>query len=163
MLGIAPIDRLGELTWLGPASVVVFGLVLGLVANAFNIRDFDRWMLLLILGIFTGAYPLMYFAQEFISLRAAILASSALVLVIIALRAITLMGVWLGALGTVLPAATILSATLLAATQTSCRVFSSQLSVWRCLSARCCCCPASSRFRIPAHSNRTPRSPRPER
>ncbi|MCX6923678.1 MAG: hypothetical protein NT154_10795 [Verrucomicrobia bacterium] len=64
MLGVAPIDRLGELTWLGPASVVVFGLVLGLVAHAFNIRNFDRWMLLLILGTFTSAYPLMYFAQE---------------------------------------------------------------------------------------------------
>ena len=118
VLGIAPIDRLGELTWLGPASVVIFGLVLGLVANAFNIRNFDRWMLLLILGTFTGAYPLMYFAQEFISLRAAILASSAFVLVVITFRAISLMGVWLGILGTVLPAAAILSVTLLAATQT---------------------------------------------
>src|SRR6266705_2442998 len=34
VLGIAPIDRLGELAWLGPASVVIFGLVLGLVAHA---------------------------------------------------------------------------------------------------------------------------------
>ncbi len=118
VLGIAPIDRLGELTWLGPASVVVFGLVLGLVANAFSIRNFDRWMLLLILGTFTGAYPLMYFAQEFISLRAAIFASSALVLIVIAFRAVTLMGARLGILGTVLPAAAILSFTLMAAIQT---------------------------------------------
>jgi len=118
VLGIAPIDRLGELSWLGPASVVIFGLVLGLVANAFNIRNFDRWMLLLILGTFTGAYPLMYFAQEFISLRAAILISSALVLIVIAFRAVTLMGSRLGLLGTVVPAAVILCATLLAATQT---------------------------------------------
>ena len=29
VLGIAPIDRLGELTWLGPLSVVVFGLLVG--------------------------------------------------------------------------------------------------------------------------------------
>jgi len=36
VLGIAPIDRLGELTWLGPASVVIFGLILGLMARAFN-------------------------------------------------------------------------------------------------------------------------------
>src|SRR5437867_857158 len=43
VLGIAPIDRLGELTWLGPASVVVFGLVLGLIARAFNIQKIDRW------------------------------------------------------------------------------------------------------------------------
>src|SRR5882724_8769537 len=47
VLGIAPIDRLGELTWLGPASVVVFGLVLGLFARAFYIQTIDRWMLLL--------------------------------------------------------------------------------------------------------------------
>src|SRR5215831_15736427 len=46
VLGVAPIDRLGELSWLGPASVVIFGLVLGLVANAFNIQNFDKWMLL---------------------------------------------------------------------------------------------------------------------
>src|SRR5438552_12022878 len=84
VLGIAPIDRLGALTWLGPASVVIFGLVLGLVARAFNIQTVDRWMLLLILGTFTGAYPLMYFAQEFIPLNAAIFISSTVVLVIIA-------------------------------------------------------------------------------
>ena len=29
VLGIAPIDRLGELTWLGPLSVVMFGLLVG--------------------------------------------------------------------------------------------------------------------------------------
>jgi hypothetical protein len=62
VLGVAPIDRLGELTWLGPASVVIFGLVLGLLAHTFDICNFDRWMLLLILGTFTSAYPLMYFA-----------------------------------------------------------------------------------------------------
>src|SRR5256885_187523 len=39
VLGIAPIDRLGDLTWLGPASVVVFGFVLGLFAHAFAIQD----------------------------------------------------------------------------------------------------------------------------
>jgi hypothetical protein len=64
VLGIAPIDRLGELTWLGPASVIVFGFLLGLVAHAFNLRDFDRWMLLLVLGTFTGAYPLMYLRRN---------------------------------------------------------------------------------------------------
>jgi len=118
VLGIAPIDRLGELTWLGPSSVVIFGLILGLVANAFNIRNFDRWMLLLVLGTFTGAYPLMYFAQEFIPLYAAIFASSALVLLVIAVRAISLMGFTLGFFGTLIPAAIILAVTLLAAIQT---------------------------------------------
>ena len=118
VLGIAPIDRLGELTWLGPASVVVFGLILGLVAHAFAIRNFDRWMLLLVLGTFTGAYPLMYFAQEFIPLNAAIFASLTVVLVIIAIRAVTIMGIRLALFGTVLPAVAILSVTLVAAIHT---------------------------------------------
>lgn len=118
VLGIAPIDRLGELTWLGPASVVIFGFLLGLIAHAFNIANFDRWMLLLVLGTFTSAYPLMYFAQEFISLYAAIFASSAIVLVVVAIRSITIMGLKLGLFGTVLPAAVILTLTLLATIQT---------------------------------------------
>src|SRR4029077_20314209 len=37
VLGIAPIDRLGELSWLGPISVIAFGLVLGLVSRAFAV------------------------------------------------------------------------------------------------------------------------------
>src|SRR5256885_2106298 len=115
VLGIAPIDRLGELTWLGPASVVIFGLVLGLVAGAFNIRNIDRWMLLLLLGTFTGAYPLMYFAQEFIPLNAAIFASSAIVLIVITIRSVTIMGLRLALFGIVLPAAIILAVTLVAA------------------------------------------------
>src|SRR6266446_6292490 len=118
VLGIAPIDRLGELTWLGPASVVVFGLLLGLVSRAFNIQNVDRWMLLLIMGTFMGAYPLMYFAQEFIPLNAAIFISSAIVLAVIAVRSVTMMGFRLGVLGTVLPATSILAVTLLAAIHT---------------------------------------------
>jgi hypothetical protein len=118
VLGVAPIDRLGELTWLGPASVVIFGLVLGLVAHAFNIRNFDRWMLLLVLGTFTSAYPLMYFAQEFIPLNTAIFASSAIVLLVIAIRSNTIMGFRLGLCGAVLPATAILAVTLLAAIHT---------------------------------------------
>jgi prepilin-type N-terminal cleavage/methylation domain-containing protein len=118
VLGIAPIDRLGELTWLGPASVVIFGLVLGLVARAYNLKNIDRWMLLLILGTFTGAYPLMYFAQEFIPLSIAMTASSALVLVIITVRSVTIIGARYGILGAVLPAAVILTLTLTAALHT---------------------------------------------
>src|SRR5947208_12183466 len=41
VLGIAPIDRLGELTWLGPGSVVIFGLLVGLIARAFRIQNID--------------------------------------------------------------------------------------------------------------------------
>ena len=118
VLGIAPIDRLGELSWLGPASVVVFGLILGLVAHAFYIKNFDRWMLLLILGTFTGAYPLMYFAQEFIPLKAAIVLSSVVVLVVIAIRSITIMGIRLAVAGTLVPAMAILAVTLTAAIHT---------------------------------------------
>ncbi len=118
VLGIAPIDRLGELTWLGPASVVVFGLILGLFARAFYIQTVDRWMLLLLLGTFMGAYPLMYFAQEFISLNTAVFASSTLILLIIAIRSLTIMGTPLALLGVVLPAAAILGLTLLAAVHT---------------------------------------------
>lgn len=117
VLGIAPVDRLGELSWLGPASVVVFGLLVGLVARAYNVENFDRWMLLLVLGTFTGAYPLMYFAQEFVSLPWAILLSATIVVVVIAVRSASIMGVRLGLGGVALPAAVIMATTLLAATR----------------------------------------------
>jgi prepilin-type N-terminal cleavage/methylation domain-containing protein len=119
VLGIAPIDRLGELTWLGPLSVIVFGLLVGLVAHAASIDQFDRWMLLLTVGTFAGAYPLMYFAQEYISLGPAVLASAGIALVIIGVRAVTLMGARLALVGIVLPAAAIMAVTLLAAVWTS--------------------------------------------
>ena len=115
VLGIAPIDRLGELTWLGPASVVIFGIILGLVAHAFGIQKFDRWMLLLILGTFTGAYPLMYFAQEFMSLKIAMVAAASIVIVIVAIRSLTIMSGRLAIAGVVLPAAVLLTVTLVAA------------------------------------------------
>jgi hypothetical protein len=115
VLGIAPIDRLGELTWLGPSSIVIFGLVLGLIARAFNIQSVDRWMLLLIIGTFTGAYPLMYFAQEFISLPLAMFFSSLGVLIVIGIRVWTIMSWRLAILGTLLPAVAILTLTLIAA------------------------------------------------
>ncbi|MCI0464619.1 MAG: prepilin-type N-terminal cleavage/methylation domain-containing protein [Gemmataceae bacterium] len=115
VLGIAPIDRLGELTWLAPVSVFVFGLLVGLVVHAYQATRFDRWMLLLTVGTFAGAYPLMYFAQEYIPLEAAVLASAGVALTIIGVRAITLIGVRLALLGVVVPAAVILAITLTAA------------------------------------------------
>jgi prepilin-type N-terminal cleavage/methylation domain-containing protein len=115
VLGIAPIDRLGELTWLGPISVIVFGLLVGLVVHAASVPQFDRWMLLLTLGTFAGAYPLMYFAQEYISLGPAVVASAAVALMIIAARAVTLMGPWMGLAGIVLPGTAIMAVTLVAA------------------------------------------------
>ncbi len=115
VLGIAPIDRLGELSWLGPMSVVLFGVVIGLVSRASKLEHFDRWMLLLVLGTFTGAYPLMYFAQEYVSLRTAMIASGATVLAIIAVRAVTFVGWRLGIFALTIPAAVIMSLTLVAA------------------------------------------------
>jgi prepilin-type N-terminal cleavage/methylation domain-containing protein len=115
VLGIAPIDRLGELTWLGPISVIAFGLLVGLVVHAASVVRFDRWMLLLTVGTFAGAYPLMYFAQEYISLAAAVVLSAGVALTIIAVRAMTLMPVWLALTGIILPGVAILALTLTAA------------------------------------------------
>ena len=117
VLGITPVDRLGELRWLGPMSVVVFGLTLGLMMRAFGAGDVDKWMLLMLIGTFTGAYPLMYFAQEFIPLRHAMLASAGAVLLVILVRAVSLLGFRLGVLGVTLPAAAVMLLTLLAATR----------------------------------------------
>jgi hypothetical protein len=94
---------------------VAFGLLVGLVVQAASVPRFDRWMLLLTIGAFAAAYPLMYFAQEYISLLPAVLISGAIAIVIIGLRTITLMGIWPALAGVVLPAAAILAITLLAA------------------------------------------------
>jgi hypothetical protein len=115
VLGIAPIDRLGQLTWLGPVSVIVFGLLVGLVVHTALVTRFDRWMLLFTVGTFAGAYPLMYFAQEYISLGPAVLISSGVALAIIGVRALTLMPGWLALAGVVFPGVVILAVTLVAA------------------------------------------------
>lgn len=115
VLGIAPIDRLGELTWLAPLSVILYGLLVGLFVHAFEVARFDRWMLLLTVVTFAGAYPLMYFAQEYIPLEAAVLASAGIALLIIGVRAVTLMGVRLALVGVIIPAVAILAITLTAA------------------------------------------------
>jgi hypothetical protein len=112
VLGIAPVDRLGELRWLGPLSVVVFGMLVGLVARGFDVQRFDKWTLLLILGTFTAAYPLMYFAQEFIRLPVAAASSVGVALAVIGWRAVTLMGFRLAVGGLVVPAALIMLVTL---------------------------------------------------
>lgn len=119
VLGIAPIDRLGELSWLGPLSVLIFGLILGLVSAAYPVAGVDRWTLLLILGTFTGAYPLMYFAQQFVSPPTAILVPAATVMLIILLRSVTAMGLRVALLGVVVPGALIMAIALAAATQPS--------------------------------------------
>jgi hypothetical protein len=115
VLGIAPIDRLGELTWLGPVSVIAFGLLIGLIVQAAGVTRFDRWMLLMTVGTFAGAYPLMYFAQEYIALGPAVLVSAGIALAIIGVRATTLMPIWLAVIGILFPGVTILAVTLIAA------------------------------------------------
>jgi len=71
--------------------------------------------LLLTVGTFAGAYPLMYFAQEYIPLGPAVLISAAVALSIIGVRALTLMGWRLTLVGILLPAISILAITLVAA------------------------------------------------
>jgi hypothetical protein len=117
ILGIAPMDKLGELGWLGPISIVIFGILTALLTMAYRPDKLNKWMLLLIVGTFTGAYPLMYFAQEFLSLRVAVAGAAALVLAIIGVRAVTLLGVRLGGAGVVVLAAAIFALTLWAATE----------------------------------------------
>jgi hypothetical protein len=115
VLGIAPIDRLGELAWLGPVSVVVFGLLIGLIASSYQVANFDRWTLLLVLGTFTAAYPLMYFAQQFIPLPWAVLASAGVAVAVIGWRAASIMRPRLALFGVLVPASLILAVTLGAA------------------------------------------------
>lgn len=119
VLGIAPIDRLGELTWLGPISVGVFGLLVGLIVRASGNETFDRWMLLLTIGTFAGIYPLMYFAQEYLTLGGAVALSAGVACLIIGWRAVTILGFRLALVGVIVPAAAILALTLSAAIWTN--------------------------------------------
>jgi prepilin-type N-terminal cleavage/methylation domain-containing protein len=116
VLGIAPIDRLGQLTWLGPMSVVAFGLLIGLAIQSLGsvAAIFDFWMLLLTVGTLAGAYPLMYFAQEYIPLWQAIAGSAVVCLLIVGIRGATLLGWGNSLVGIVLPAAVVMSLTLIA-------------------------------------------------
>jgi prepilin-type N-terminal cleavage/methylation domain-containing protein len=115
VLGVAPLDRLGELRWLGPLSVIVLGIIVGLFAHAFGLEHFDRWMLLLVLGVFAGGYPMMYFLQEFIPLNVAMLACGGGVLLVILWRTATVIGLRYAIPGVALPAGLIMWLTLTAA------------------------------------------------
>jgi hypothetical protein len=72
-------------------------------------------MLLLTVGTFAGAYPLMYFAQEYIALWPAVLISAGFALAVIGVLAVSLLGVWRALGGVLLPATAILAITLAAA------------------------------------------------
>ena len=114
ILGIAPMDRLGELVWLGPVSVLIYGLLVALVAMAFHPEALDKWMLLLVLGAFAAAYPLMYYGQDFMSLTTAIVGAAVAMMIVIGARAVTLLGVRVGIGGVVLTGAGVLTLTMLA-------------------------------------------------
>jgi hypothetical protein len=115
VLGIAAIDRLGQLVWLGPVGVVIFGLLVALVALAYRPEQLNVWTTLLMVGCFAGAYPLMYFLQEYAPLAVAVGASAGAVLIIIAVRGLSLLGTGAGLLGGVFLPAAIMALTLAAA------------------------------------------------
>jgi hypothetical protein len=105
VLGMAAIDRLGELTWLGPLSVFVFGILIALTALAYDPQKLSGWVVVLVAGCFAGAYPMMYFLQDFTGLAVAMGVAVAIVMVIIACRIISLCGFGYGVFGgLVLPA-----------------------------------------------------------
>ncbi|MFO7900859.1 MAG: hypothetical protein R6V58_17580 [Planctomycetota bacterium] len=92
VLGIAAIDRLGELTWLGPLSVLIFGVLIGVATLAVDPTKLNAWLLVLVAGCFAGAYPLMYFMQDFVPLSAAVVMSGVVVLGVVAWRIMSLFG-----------------------------------------------------------------------
>jgi hypothetical protein len=112
VLGIAAVDRLGELVWLGPVSVLVFGVLVCLVALAHRPEKVNIWMLVLIVGCFAGAYPLMYFLQESLDVAAAVGVAAAAVLIIVAVRAITILGPARGIFGGIAVPAVVMALTL---------------------------------------------------
>jgi len=114
ILGMTPTDRLAELVWLGPVSVLVFGLLVSMIALAYRPEMLDKWMLLLIVGAFAAAYPLMYYAQDFVPLMAAIIAACVAMMIIVGVRAVTLLGARVGVLGVVLSGSAVLAVVMVA-------------------------------------------------
>ena len=117
VLGIAALDRLGELTWLGPLSVLVFGILIALIALAHDPEKLNVWLVILVAGCFAAAYPMMYFLQDFIELNAAIALATAMVLVVIGWRLISLFGLWRGVLGGMIVPVVLMGLTILATIQ----------------------------------------------
>ncbi len=117
VLGIAALDRLGELTWLGPLSVLVFGILIALVALAEDPGKLNVWLVILVAGCFAGAYPMMYFLQDFTELTAAIVLATGLVLVVIGWRIISLFGPWRGVFGGIILPVMLIGLTIAATIQ----------------------------------------------
>ena len=92
VLGISATDMLWRLTWTGPISVAAFAILYLLMAFAAGPERFSAWTVVLVVGCFTAAFPLMYFMQEFGSLTFAVTAAVAVVTAIILARTATLLG-----------------------------------------------------------------------
>ncbi len=114
VLGIAAIDRLGKLSWLGPISVMVFGVLISLATLAHDPAKMSGWVLVLVAGCFAGAYPLMYFLQDFVNLSVAIGLAVLMATGIVAWRFITLFGLRRGLFGGLILPIIIMSLTLIA-------------------------------------------------
>ncbi len=112
VLGIASIDRLEKLTWLGPLGVFVFGVLIALVTLAYKPEKLDGWVILLVAGCFASAYPLMYFLQDFVSLPAAVGIASIIALCIVGCRISSVYGLYIGILSGVILPAVIIALTL---------------------------------------------------
>ena len=117
MLGIAALDRLGELTWLGPLSVLAFGILFALLALAHDPEKLNVWLVILVAGCFAGAYPMMYFLQDFTDLTAAVAFANVVVLTVIGWRVISLFGFWRGLFGGIVLPAVLMGLTLAATIQ----------------------------------------------
>ena len=68
-------------------------------------------------GCFAGAYPMMYFLQDFIDLTAAVALAAAVVLTVIGWRIISLFGFWHGLFGGIVLPAVLMGLTLAATIQ----------------------------------------------
>jgi hypothetical protein len=117
VLGIAALDRLGELTWLGPLSVLVFGILVALIALAHDPDKLNAWLAILVTGCYAAAYPMMYFLQDFIDLYAAIALATAFVVVVIAWRVISLFGLRRGFFGGIILPVVLMGLTISATIQ----------------------------------------------
>lgn len=118
VLGIAATDRLGKLTWLGPVSVLAFGILTALVAFAHDPEKLNGWVLVFVVGCFASGYPLMYFLQDSVSLPTAMGLAALMVIGVVAWRTITLFGLRQGVFGGVLLPGVLMGMTLAATVTT---------------------------------------------
>ena len=75
------------------------------------------WLVILVAGCFAGAYPMMYFLQDFTDLTAAVALANVVVLTVIGWRVISLFGFWRGLFGGIVLPAVLMGLTLAATIQ----------------------------------------------